>query len=119
MYENKKQYLDNIMEKITNIINREIEVNKIHLINLKNKNILLKLLLLYKNSVIKLNHLIEKLQLVNPLETLKRGYTLTYIDNNIITDINNIKINDKLTIKFHNGLVKTIVEEIKEEMKNE
>ncbi|NLL44552.1 MAG: exodeoxyribonuclease VII large subunit [Mollicutes bacterium] len=119
MYENKKQYLDNIMEKITNIINREIEVNKIHLINLKNKNILLNPLLLYKNSVIKLNHLIEKLQLVNPLETLKRGYTLTYIDNNIITDINNIKINDKLTIKFHNGLVKTIVEEIKEEMKNE
>lgn len=118
MYENKKQYLDNILEKINNIINRKIEIQKIQLNNLKNSNTLLNPHLLYKNNIIKLNHIIEKLQLVNPLETLKRGYTLTYMDNSIVTDINKIKINDKLTIKFHNGLVKANVEEIKEE-KNE
>lgn len=118
MYENKKQYLDNILEKINNIINGKIEIQKIQLNNLKNSNTLLNPHLLYKNNIIKLNHIIEKLQLVNPLETLKRGYTLTYMDNSIVTDINKIKINDKLTIKFHNGLVKANVEEIKEE-KNE
>lgn len=118
MYENKKQYLDNILEKINNIINGKIEIQKIQLNNLKNSNTLLNPHLLYKNNIIKLNHIIEKLQLVNPLETLKRGYTLTYMDNSIVTDINKIKINDKLTIKFHNGLVKATVEEIKEE-KNE
>lgn len=118
MYENKKQYLDNILEKINNIINGKIEIQKIQLNNLKNSNTLLNPHLLYKNNITKLNHIIEKLQLVNPLETLKRGYTLTYMDNSIVTDINKIKINDKLTIKFHNGLVKANVEEIKEE-KNE
>lgn len=118
MYENKKQYLDNILEKINNIINGKIEIQKIQLNNLKNSNTLLNPHLLYKNNIIKLNHIIEKLQLVNPLETLKRGYTLTYMDNSIVTDINKIKINDKLTIKFQNGLVKANVEEIKEE-KNE
>lgn len=118
IYENKKQYLDNILEKITNIITRQLERKTIHLNNLKNNNILLNPTLLYKNSIIKFNHLLEKLEIVNPLGTLKRGYTLTYLNDNIITDVNKVKISDKLKVRFYNGYVKVIVDEIKEEKKN-
>ena len=35
------------------------------------------------------------------------------MDNSIVTDINKIKINDKLTIKFHNGLVKAMLKKLR------
>ena len=40
--------------------------------------------------MLKLNNLIEKLELINPLGVLKRGYTLTYQDDKVINSISNI-----------------------------
>ena len=39
---------------------------------------------------------INKLELLNPLKVLGRGYSLTYLDKKIIKDINDVKINDKI-----------------------
>ena len=110
MYENKQQKLDNIIEKANQLINYKIESCKVTLTNLKNNNILINPLSLYKPKQVELVNIISKLELLNPLSILKRGYTLTYIDDRIIKSINDIEDNSKLKIKFYDGTVTTVVE---------
>lgn len=58
---------------------------------------------------------IDKLELLNPLTILKRGYSITYIDNKVINDINKVKINDILTIQLDNGKIIAKTTDIKGE----
>jgi len=114
MYEGKKQKLDYLIDNLNKILIKKYESAKHKFELLKNNYILSKPELLYKEKTLKLNNLIEKLELINPLGVLKRGYTLTYQDNKVINDINNIKIDSNIDIKFHNGTVSAKVLEIKE-----
>jgi len=46
----------------------------------------------------------QNLTLLNPTEILSRGYSIVFDQNkNIINDIENITVNDKVQIKFHQG----------------
>ncbi len=101
-------------EKLNRIINNKIESQKIKLFQLKNSHILNNPQNLYKNKYIELNNLIEKLELVNPLNTLKRGYTLTYIDDKVRSSIKNIKKNDIIKTKFNDGYIISKVQEVGE-----
>ncbi len=88
MFANKKQQLDYLSEKLTNNINNKLDRQKLRLANL-----------------------IDKLQLVNPLDILKKGYTLVYKNNEVITDFNKIKKNDVIIIKsFKHELVASVQE---------
>ena len=114
MYENKKQNLDMIIERIKNIITNKLDENK-HKFNILKSNYLLNNPLeLYKNKQIKLDNIIDKLNLVNPLNTLKRGYTLTYKDNNIIKNIDDLKINDKITTRLECAIIESQITNIME-----
>ena len=93
IYENKKQKLDMINEKINNIINLKIENNKNSLINL-----------------------IDKLELVNPLNILKRGFSLTTKDDKIIKSVKNVNKSDILDIRLNDGVIKVKVEEVNYEI---
>jgi len=93
LYENQKQRLDLIYEKL-------------------NTNIVLKV----DNKRKDLNNIIDKLNLVNPLNVLKRGFNLTYKDNKIIKSVKDITKNDKLDLKFTDGLVTVEVKEINNEV---
>ena len=53
-----------------------------------------------QKSFINLN---EKLELVNPLSIMKKGYTITRQDNIIKKSINDIDIKKPLAIEFHDG----------------
>lgn len=86
MYQNKEQQLIMMIDKINDLINY----------NIKEKGIVL-------------NHMIEKLELINPLGVLKRGYTLTYMDDKIVNSTKSIKKDDTLKIKFSDGIVSTKV----------
>lgn len=110
MYENKQQKLDNIIEKINQLLSYKLERNKVLLNNLKNNNILLNPIHLYKPKKLELTNIISKLELLNPLSILKRGYTLTYIDNKIVKSVDDINIDTKLKIKFYDGIITTKVE---------
>jgi len=110
MYENKQQKLDNIIEKINQLLSYKIERKKVLLNNLKSNNILLNPINLYKPQKLELTNIISKLELLNPLSILKRGYTLTYIDNKIVKSVDDINIDTKLKIKFYDGIITTKVE---------
>ena len=92
MYENKKQQLDLYNEKIISLLKY----------NLDNK----------KNNF---NHILEKLELLNPVNILKRGYAITYKESHPITDIKKVKVDDELNIKVSNGSITAVVKKIKED----
>lgn len=114
MYENKKQKLDMNLEKIKNLINNILEVRKSKFNLLKSNYLLNNPNEIYKHQQIRLENIIDKLNIINPLNTLKRGYTLTYSDGNIVKDIKDIKVGNVIKTRFTNGTVESTVTNIKE-----
>jgi len=51
----------------------------------------------------------EKIQLLDPYHILKRGYTITYLDGKVLTDISGVEAGDELLTRFHNGVLKSVV----------
>lgn len=118
IYQVKIQNLDNLIDKLENNIAKIIEKKKTKLYILLNSYILNNPKLIYEPSGTRLDKIIEKLNVLNPLNTLKRGYAITYKSNKVVNNINDIDIDDKLNIKLKNGIIKTIVLE-KEVISNE
>ncbi len=114
MYEKQIEKLDYLTEKTINILKNSFN-EKVHQFELlKNNHILIDPTILYKSHKDNLGYLIEKLDLVNPLNILKRGYTLTYQDNTTIKSIKNINKDKDMTIKFSDGIVLSKIIDIRE-----
>ncbi len=111
MFEQKQQKIDILTEKLQSVIAYQIDSAKTHLNNFKKSYILVNPQNIYLNQQKELLNIIAKMELLNPLKVLKRGYTITYKDNNIVNSINEVNINDKLNIHFSDGEVKVIVED--------
>lgn len=92
IYENKKQQLDIYNEKIISLLKYKLDNKK-------------------KNF----NHMLEKLDLLNPINILKRGYAIAYKNNKPVTNVKKISKDDELEIKISNGSLITIVKDIKED----
>lgn len=118
MYENKKQKLDILLDNLNKILIKKCDTLKHNLEILKKSYILNNPNLLYKDKKVKLNNLIDKLELINPLGLLKKGYSLTYSDGKVLNKINNVNVNDILTIKIYDGIIKATVKDV-EENKND
>lgn len=133
LYELKEQRLDKLLDLLNrNIIaildrkkfNLKISTNKIkspqNLLDIRQKELkesinlarinVLKILDLKKH---KYDFNIQTLKLVNPLNILSNGYSLTLKDNQIIKSINDIKIDEEVTIKLSDGEFISKVKEIK------
>ena len=54
--------------------------------------------------------LLNKLNLLNPLNVLSKGYSVVKKDGKTISNVRNIKQNDKIDIKLYKGNIKAIVE---------
>ena len=75
-------------------------LNKIIKGNLDNYN--------YKYSM-----MINKLELLNPLNILNKGYSLVTVNDNVVKSAKDLKVNDSINIRLHEGNVEAIVKEIK------
>ncbi|GGB34654.1 exodeoxyribonuclease 7 large subunit [Lentibacillus populi] len=61
-------------------------------------------------------NIIEKLTLLNPLETMKRGYAIPFAHNGeIIHSAGKVEINDKITVKLADGSLACNVLEVEED----
>ena len=56
-----------------------------------------------------LNNLTSRIILLNPMETLKRGYAIVRIEDNVISSISNIKKDDKIFVELKDGKIETKV----------
>lgn len=109
LYYNKYQNFKNIYERLNRNINQVINNNQIKVTQLNSSYVLTNPDVLYKYKSQKLDSIIEKLEVLNPLNTLKRGYTIVRCNNKIISDIKEIKKEDNLEIEFKNGKIITQV----------
>ena len=75
------------------------------LIKVKNSYVLQKPYQLLDKKSNKYLQIISKLETLSPLLTLKRGYTISKIDNKVVDSCKKIKINDILSIEFQDGTV--------------
>ena len=105
MYEIKEQKLDILIDNLDRVINKIIDNNKVRLFTCSNSYILNNPNMLYKYSEQKLSHIISKLEVLNPLNTLNRGYAIIKKDNHVLSSIKNIKEDDTITISLKDGNV--------------
>lgn len=64
-----------------------------------------------ENKKINLESKIDKLLVLNPINTLKRGYTVSLIENKKIENIENIEIEDKMITILNGGRLISVVKE--------
>ena len=112
MYEILEQKLDNLIDKLNKEINIVIDNSKVRLFKSSNSYILTNPSMLYKFKKQNLDNLINKLEVLNPMNTLKRGYAIIKQDNTVVSDINNINVDDTINIKLNNGNIISKVMEV-------
>lgn len=112
MYNVKAQNLDNLIDNLNKAMLNRIDKTKIRLNEIKNNYVLKNPDLLYKKHMDKLNNIIEKLELLNPISMLKKGYSLTYFNDKVLSSINNVKENDKINVRLSDGYINAKVEKV-------
>lgn len=112
IYEIKEQKLDMLMDKLNNNINKIIELNKVKLFKYSESYVLNNPEILYKFKAQKLDNIISKLSVLNPMNTLKRGYSITRIDNKVVSSIKNLKQDDLIRVELKDGIIDTKVTKV-------
>ena len=56
-----------------------------------------------------IDSMINKLILLNPLNILSKGYSLTYLEDKLVKSVNDVNENDEINIKVSDGDIKAIV----------
>ena len=113
IYEIKEKYLKDIINTLSNKTNNIVKEYKIKLATY-DINRINKLTLNYvKTNDIKINNIIEKLEVLNPLNSLKRGYAIVKKDNKAISNIKDINKDDNLNIQINGGIINSKVIDIK------
>ncbi len=104
MYQIKEEKFDNLFERLINSYKSLISnnKNKIELIDNKLINSINNKYNSDKNNFVKL---LSKLEVLNPLLTIKRGYSIVRKDNKVITSKNDLKKKDKVEIELTDGKV--------------
>ncbi len=94
IYEIKGQMLDNLIDKLIYNIKIRIEKEKYYCFNL-----------------------ISKLEMLNPLHVIKRGYAIVKQNNKTISSTKKIEINESIEIELKDGIIKALATEIKDSRK--
>lgn len=107
LYFSKLEKFNNIYQVLQKDINNVISNSKNKLFQLDNNYILANPEILYRYKEQKFNSLIEKLEVLNPMNTLKRGYAIVRYQDKVIKDINNLQKDDILSIELKHGIIDT------------
>lgn len=109
MFDGKKQTLDYLLERANQSVLKKVERMRTHMDHIKQNYLLLHPEELYKEEKLKLGTLMDKLELVNPMNVLKRGYTLTYLEDHTIGNAEDLSVGDQVKIKFYDGAILSTV----------
>lgn len=130
--DDRKRYLASLIKSQMEIFKRELEKrenswairNFVKGIEEKNQEIMDKELILKRAMQYHINSLqnklegrINKIVNLNPLETLKRGYSVTMKNGESVKTIEGIKNGDELDIKISDGIIRSRVTETLKEIK--
>lgn len=111
MYQIKEQKFDTLYEKLCLVMKNLIQNKKTSLQNKIDKIPILTKHLLERNQNQYVS-LLNKLEILNPLLTIKRGYSIAKKDDKVITSVRDLKKDDTLQIQLQDGSVLADVEKI-------
>ena len=128
LYEKEEQNFDYLYERLKKSMSRILENNQNRYNKvkdnyiLKNPNVLIIDKIYNYNDLIKrlkvnINKILEdkkntyinsltKLEVLNPITTLKRGYSVTKVNDKIINSIHNLHEKDDITVTLSDGIIK-------------
>lgn len=104
IYEVKEQKFDNLYERLL-ISYKNLVHNNSNKINLIENNLINSMNNLLNKNTNKYNNLIQKLEALNPILTLKRGYSIVKCDNIHIDSIKKLKKDDIITVELQDGKI--------------
>lgn len=109
IYEIKAMGLDSLVGKLNSVSKTIIFNNRTKLFQLENSIVLKnpKEITKSKREIVLRN--IGKLEVLNPLNTLKRGYSIAQSGDKVISSAKEVESGDELDIKFDDGTVNTKV----------
>ena len=134
LYEKLEQNFDNLFERLVMAMNNNFNSQKERLNKLKASYIFVNPMMLFADKVYNYNDLINrvsngitkiyenkknsylnllgKLEVLNPITTLKRGYSVTRSNGKIITKIEDVKVGDVLETSLVNGKMESVIQNV-------
>lgn len=102
IYEIKEERFDHIFERILSSFKSRLDQSKNQLVLLKRElnNVMINSFNRSNNRYV---NVINKLEALNPLSTLKRGYSIVRLDNKVICDTNLLKEQQIINVELNNG----------------
>ena len=117
LFDNKKQNLDLLVEKINGLIIKNIDNKKEKMDMIKKSYVIVNPTFLYKDVRAKLLNITNKLELLNPLGILSRGYSITTNNGVSVKSVFEVKKDDILKIRVTDGVIDAKVTNLMEEKK--
>ena len=114
MFDNRRQKLDILVSDINNAMTGYITKERYRLDKLKESYILKNPRLLYDDKKKHLLNIMDKLELVNPLGVLKRGYAVAYMEDRVLNTVSKVKCGDNISVRLQDGLISATVDSVKE-----
>ena len=90
-----------------------LDNTRVRLFKVSNSYVLTNPDILYKFKMQGLEHLINKLEVLNPMNTLKRGYAIVKKDDKVVSDLKKVQIDDNINIEVKSGMINAKVLEVK------
>ena len=112
LYEVKEQKLDMFIDRANKLIIHMLDQYKINIGYYTKERISLLIENILKEQRVKLDKELEKLDILNPMNALKRGYSVVKKENKC-PKIKNIKKDDIIEVEMHQGKIIANVKEVK------
>ena len=104
IYEVKEEKFDNLFERLLLTYKNNLDKSKNRIVLLKN-NLNNGIVKSFNTSSNRYSNLINKLEALNPLLTLKRGYSIVKKGNRVIDSVSKIKKDDLLSLELKDGSI--------------
>ena len=109
IYQIKEMHLDSLINKLNFTSSNIISENRNKLLKLESRSVLRNPEEVTKAKKETFLRNVEKLKILNPLLTLKRGYSIAKIDDKVVSSAKDVKSGDELDIEFDDGTINTRV----------
>jgi len=109
IYQTKEMLFSNLVERLKFSLTNITNIKEKKLIKLKNSFVLKNPYQLLDKKSNKYLQVLSKLETLSPLKTLKRGYTITKVNDKVINSCKKINQEDIIAVEFFDGTIEAKV----------
>ena len=113
LYEIKEQKLDILLDRLNNFLINKTKQSKIRYNNVLKNKVLTDPATLFTNTIHKYQLLLNKIELLNPLKLLEKGYSVVKFNNKVVKSTNDVKVDDLVEISLSKGIIEAKVKGVK------